>query len=99
MASRYYALVNRDAKTRQYEVEFPDLPGCVSVAGSLQEAGSVAMEAVAAWIETAVARDLPIPEPTDVHPQYSKKRHAILMSVLTPPRRPTPKKRKAAQTS
>ena len=59
MASWYYALVTRDAKTRQYEIEFPDLPGCVSVAGSLQEAGAAAMEALAAWIETAVARNRP----------------------------------------
>jgi len=61
MASWYYALVTRDGKSRQYEIEFPDLPGCVSVADSLQEAGSAAMEALAAWIETAAARDRPIP--------------------------------------
>src|SRR5260370_36955469 len=84
MASWYYALVTRDAKTRQYAIEFPDLPGCVSVAESLQEAGSAAMEALAAWLETAVARDRPIPEPTDIHPQYLKKRPAILLSVPAP---------------
>ena len=84
MASWYYALVTRDAKTRQYEIEFPDLPGCVSVADSLQEAGAAAMEALAAWIETAVVRDRPIPEPTDIHAQYLKKRHPILLSVPAP---------------
>jgi predicted RNase H-like HicB family nuclease len=84
MASWYYALVTRDARTRQYEIEFPDLPGCVSVADSLQEAGAAAMEALAAWIETAVVRDRPIPEPTDIQTQYLKKRHAILMSVPAP---------------
>lgn len=87
MVNSYYALAKRDAPTGQYEIEFPDLPGCVSVADSFQDVLPAATEALAAWMETAVARDRPIPEPTDIHAYYLRKRNAgiILISVQAPP--------------
>jgi antitoxin HicB len=47
-----------------YVVEFPDLPGCMTQIESLEELAEAASEAKALWIEAALSRGLPIPEPT-----------------------------------
>ncbi len=66
MAS-YIALLRKD-KNSDYGVEFPDLPGCISAGGTLEEARQMAEEALAAHV--AFLRedgdDMPPPSPLDV---------------------------------
>ena len=66
MAS-YIALLRKD-KNSDYGVEFPDLPGCISAGGTLEEARLMAEEALAAHV--AFLREdgdeVPDPSPLDV---------------------------------
>ena len=85
MARGYYALIKWDAPTKQYEVEFPDLPGCVTVADGFVEAGEQAVDALAGWIETALDTDQEVPEPTDIQPAFKRAKGASLVWVPAPP--------------
>ncbi|MBX3502554.1 MAG: type II toxin-antitoxin system HicB family antitoxin [Alphaproteobacteria bacterium] len=85
MARGYYGLIKRDAATKQYEVEFPDLPGCVTVADSFVEAGESAVDALAGWIEAALDTGQEIPPPTDIQPAFKRARGASLVWVPAPP--------------
>ena len=55
-----------------YVITFPDLPGCVTQAETIDEIGPLADDARRAWIETAYGEGIPIPEPTG-SPAYSGK--------------------------
>jgi antitoxin HicB len=47
-----------------YTVEVPDLPGCVSEGGTLEEAQINIQEAIGLYIETLHDRNKPIPKPS-----------------------------------
>ena len=49
-----------------YVVSFPDLPGCITVGDTVEEAYSNAMEAKKEWLEAAVAEGVSIKEPEDL---------------------------------
>ena len=63
----YIALLRKE-KNSDFGVEFPDLPGCISAGGTLEEARLMAAEALAAHI--AFLREdgdaVPAPSPLDV---------------------------------
>ena len=61
MAS-YIALL-RKAPASDYGVEFPDLPGCITVGRTLDEARAMAAEALALHIEGMIEDRAPIPAP------------------------------------
>ena len=58
----YVALIHKDAGT-SYGVSFPDLPGCVSVGDTLDEAVRNAAEALAGHLALMKADGDPIPAP------------------------------------
>ena len=47
-----------------YAVRYPDLPGCLSVGDTIDEALTNAEDAKAAWIEAALKEGIKIAEPT-----------------------------------
>ena len=46
-----------------YILEYPDLPGCITYANSLEEVIRMGEDAKKAWIETASENNIPIPLP------------------------------------
>jgi predicted RNase H-like HicB family nuclease len=58
----YIAILHKD-KDSDFGVSFPDFPGCVSAGSSLDEAKTMAQEALAGHIEMSREYGDPIPEP------------------------------------
>lgn len=65
MARHFIAIIHKESDC-DFGVCFPDLPGCFSACCSLDEAGDMAAEALAAWIEDAAASGEAIPEPSSL---------------------------------
>ena len=65
-----------DLKEGGYTISFPELPGCVSCAESLQEAYIMAEDAKRSWLEAALESNLEIPTPInyDDYPNQFKLR-------------------------
>lgn len=59
----YIALIHKDADS-EFGVSFPDLPGCVSVGATMQEARANAEEALALHVEGMVEDGEPVPPPS-----------------------------------
>jgi predicted RNase H-like HicB family nuclease len=59
--TRYIGLV--DGAADGYGMTFPDLPGCYSGGGTVDETMQNAIEAVRLWAEDAIADGEPLPEP------------------------------------
>jgi len=64
MASLHYPAVFERAADGGFGVFFPDLGGCTSGGETLIEAMENAEEALAAWIDDALAHDEKLPKPT-----------------------------------
>jgi len=62
---QYIALIHKDADS-DFGVSFPDLPGCVTAGGTLDEARDMAAEALALHIEGMIEDDEAIPEPSSL---------------------------------
>ena len=62
MERTYIALVHKDPDS-DYGVSFPDLPGCITVGSTLEEAAEMAREALALHLEGLAADDGSIPPP------------------------------------
>lgn len=60
----YPAKIIFDRKDRVYNVEFPDLPGCLTYGESLEEAKEHATEALSAFLESLDQRNLKLPSPS-----------------------------------
>jgi predicted RNase H-like HicB family nuclease len=60
----YTALI--DGKTGAYGVYFPDLPGCVAMGATIEEAVVNAAESMRDWIDVTVERGGAIPEPRPI---------------------------------
>ena len=52
-----------EGERRGYLISFPDLPGCFSDGGTIEEAIKNGIDAVNSWIETSKEFNDPIPEP------------------------------------
>jgi predicted RNase H-like HicB family nuclease len=61
----YIGIVHKDAKS-DYGISFPDFPGAVTAASSLDEAVEMAAEALALHVEGMLAEGETIPEPSSV---------------------------------
>ena len=61
---RYVSFIHRD--DTGYGVSFPDLPGCVSVGGTVDDAVRQGSEALAFHVEGLVADGEPIPQPRSI---------------------------------
>lgn len=62
LSVHYPRIVSVDAEVG-YFIEFPDLPGCMTLVESIAEIDEMADEARALWIETAFSEGLDIPKP------------------------------------
>ena len=59
---RYAIVIEKGATS--YGASVPDLPGCVAVGETLEEAKELIQEAITLHLEGLRAEGLPIPEPT-----------------------------------
>ena len=59
----YIALIHKDADS-EFGVSFPDLPGCVSVGATMQEARANAEDALALHVEGMIEDGEPVPAPS-----------------------------------
>ena len=63
---RYYiALLHKDPRS-DYGVSFPDLPGCVSAGRTLDEARTMAVDALALHLQSMIEDGEAIPEPSSL---------------------------------
>jgi predicted RNase H-like HicB family nuclease len=60
---QYFAVITQDPDM-DFSVMFPDLPGCVATAATLEEARTVAGEALADHLANRERDGDPIPEPS-----------------------------------
>lgn len=62
---QYIALIHKDADS-DYGVSFPDLPGVITAASTLDEARDMAAEALAFHLEGMAADGEAVPEPSSL---------------------------------
>ena len=62
---QYIALIHKDAES-DFGVSFPDLPGCITAAATLDEARDMAAEALALHFEGLAEDGVAIPEPSSL---------------------------------
>ena len=59
-----YLVVMERGDTGNWGAYVPDLPGCTAVGSSEEEATELIKTSIDLWIETAIARGWPVPEPS-----------------------------------
>ena len=82
----YIALIHKEA-TSDYGVSFPDLPGCVSAGSTLDEARTMAAEALALHLEAMVADAEPLPAPSSLEAVMSDPANRDGVAILVDPPR------------
>ena len=86
---RYPALI--DGKDGAYGVVFPDLPGCLAMGYTIDDALLDAEKAIRQWMDAAEERGIPIPDPSlleDVEVPEGSALTSVLL-VRTPRNRPS----------
>lgn len=63
MEQTYIGLVHKEPDS-DYGVSFPDLPGCITAGGTLEEAREMAAEALALHLEGMARSGMDIPAPS-----------------------------------
>jgi len=66
MKMSYKMEIIPDTEEGGYAVSFPDLPGCITVGDTIEEAINNAEDAKRAWIEAAVESGINISKPDDI---------------------------------
>lgn len=64
MTFSYSARIKYIAEDKTYLVEFPDLPGCLTEGGTIEEAKHNAKEALTGYLSSVFERNLKIPDPS-----------------------------------
>ncbi|TLU70691.1 type II toxin-antitoxin system HicB family antitoxin [Lichenicoccus roseus] len=82
----YPALIRKDASSGVYGVEFPDLPGCVTLGTDLDDARRMASEALALHIQGLVedADGVPIPSTLKAVAQDPETGNAVAVLIDVP---------------
>ncbi len=80
MAS-YIAILRKDPDS-DYGVNFPDLPGCITVGNTLDEARVMAAEALALHVEGMIRDGDAIPEPSPLEAVMSDPAHRDGVAIL-----------------
>lgn len=85
----YVALLRKEADS-DFGVEFPDFPGCITAGVTLDDARSMAAEALLFHIEGMMEDGDPIPEPSGLDEVLTDSRYSDAAAVLVdvPTRRP-----------
>ena len=83
---QYIALIHKDADS-DYGVSFPDLPGCVTAGLDLDDARSMAADALALHLAGMAEDEEPIPEPSSLEAVMADRenRDAVAILVKAPP--------------
>src|SRR5262245_20000147 len=79
----YIGIVHKDAHS-DFGVSFPDFPGAVTAAGSLDEAEEAAADALALHVEGMLAEGAAIPDPTSFDRVRANPDYRDGMPVLVP---------------
>lgn len=84
--SHYIGLIHKDDQS-DFGVSFPDFPGAITAAASLDEARAMAEEALAFHVEGLIQDGEPIPEPSTLESVMAAPENrdgvAILVSLTT----------------
>lgn len=64
MTFSYSARIKYIVEDKTYLVEFPDLPGCLTEGGTIEEAKHNAKEALTGYLSSVFERNLKIPDPS-----------------------------------
>jgi predicted RNase H-like HicB family nuclease len=83
MMRQYIALIHKDADS-DYGVSFPDLPGVISAGTTLDEARTMAVEALALHLEGLAEDGDAIPEPSSLEEIMSTQENRNGVAVLIP---------------
>ena len=86
----YIALIHKDPGS-DYGVSFPDLPGCVTAGETLDEARSLAEEALALHVEGLVGDGVDLPEPSSLEGVMADRGNRDGVAVLVPLKTDAPK--------
>ncbi|BAT60892.1 ribbon-helix-helix protein, copG family [Variibacter gotjawalensis] len=81
MMRDYIALIHKDQDS-DYGVSFPDLPGCISAGKTLDEAQTMAAEALAFHLEGLALDGEPVPEPSSLQTIMSDRANRDGVAVL-----------------
>jgi predicted RNase H-like HicB family nuclease len=79
----YIALIHKDTDS-DYGVSFPDFPGCVTAGSTLQEALTMAREALAGHMAILAEDGEAIPAPSDMDRIMARREHRDGVAVLVP---------------
>lgn len=66
MTFNYPAKIKLSEKDKVYEVEFPDLPGCITYGETLEEARLHAAEALTGYLESVLSREIEFRAPASI---------------------------------
>lgn len=80
---QYIALIHKDADS-DYGVSFPDLPGCITVGATLDEARDMAAEALALHLEGMAEDGEAAPEPSSLEAVMADKDNMDGVAILVP---------------
>ncbi len=80
---QYIALIHKDPDS-DYGVSFPDLPGCISAGTTLDEARTMAEEALAFHVEAMIEDGEAIPEPSSLEAVMADRENRGGVAVLVP---------------
>lgn len=78
---QYIALIHKDGDS-DYGVSFPDLPGCFSAGKDLDEARTMAKEALDLHIEGMIEEGIPVPEPSSLEDVMASKENKDAVALL-----------------
>jgi predicted RNase H-like HicB family nuclease len=77
----FIALIHKD-RDSDFGVSFPDLPGCVTAGATLDEARSMASEALALHLDGMAEDGVAIPEPSDLEDIMLEREHRDAVAIL-----------------
>ena len=62
----YPANIIRSEEDKVYEVDFPDLPGCLTYGETMEEAKTYAAEALTGYLESVISREVDFKQPSRI---------------------------------
>lgn len=77
----YIALIHKDPGS-DFGVSFPDLPGCVTAGATLDEARSLAVEALALHLNGLAEDGDPVPEPSSIEAIMTERENRDAVAFL-----------------
>jgi predicted RNase H-like HicB family nuclease len=79
----YIALIHKEPRS-DFGVSFPDFPGCIAAGATLDEARTLAAEALALHIEGMTEDGEPLPEPSSLAAVMEERENRDAVAVLVP---------------